>query len=356
MANSVFVKRYRRKKDIRRLEKIIRRHPDKVTVKKTLMVLMSIRGAKVSEIKNRTGCSPKYVRQIIHEFNQKGFSSLWHVYGGGRKPIFSEAQREEIAQLALLPPRALKIPVNRWTLSLLAEEAVKRKMVKSISYETVRQILMEFDVRLRRTKTWKETKDPQAEAKWRRIKRLYRNCPAEAHVISFDPFGPMEIRPIHGLNYCQGAHVKRLPATYRRTQGVRHFLAFLDVHTGEMWGIIVKKKNWRTILQAFKKLRDRYPESDRLYVILDNAGSHKKREVTQWTKRSNVRLVYTATNASWMNRIESHFNDFWDKVMRGEYPKDHAQLRRRIHQYLRWRNDRKETTYTGKISKRKRVA
>lgn len=170
---SVFVKNYRRKKDKTRLRKIIQRHGDKVTVRRAQVLLQSIEGNTVQEIKHNLAMSARHVRQIIHAFNEEGFESLWHIYKGGRKPKFTEQQREDIAQIALLPPRSLKIPVNRWTLSLLVEQAKEQRIVESISIETVRQILMELDVRLRRTKTWKETNDPHAAAKWRRIKRLY---------------------------------------------------------------------------------------------------------------------------------------------------------------------------------------
>lgn len=188
------------------------------------------------------------------------------------------------------------------------------------------------------------------------IKRLYRKCPEGSHVISFDPFGPMEIRPVPGRNYCHTKHVKRLPATYSRKQGVRHVLAFLDVHTNEMWGIIVKQKNWKTILAAFRRLRRKYPVRDRIYIILDNASSHKKKEVKDWAHKNKVSLVYTATSASWMNRIECYFDDFRDKVVRGEYPKSHAQLRSRVHSYFRWRNGRWANVHTLEMHKVMNVA
>jgi transposase len=41
---------------------------------------------------------------------------------------------------------------------------------------------------------------------------------------------------------------------------------------------------------------------------LDNASSHGKVEVVRWARANNVTLVYTPTNASWLNPIESIFS------------------------------------------------
>mgnify|MGYP005857140311 CR=1 FL=1 len=340
MSCRVFVNCNRPNETITRLEQIIQRNTDKVTVKRAQIVRASLRGKTVPEISEIIGCSQRTARETIHMFNKFGFKSLRHVYRGGPKTKISKSQREMIVKLALEPPRAHGVPVNRWTLKLLAEYAVKKRIVPSISHETVRQILRQNDVRIRRTKTWKESNDPNRDAKWRRIKRLYRRCPKGGRVISFDPFGPIEIRPTHGRHFAQRGRVKRLPATYKRLLGVRHFMGWLDVHNSMMWGMMAKVKNWKTVLKTFKQIRARYPQEERIYIILDNASSHKKEEVKLWCKDNNVVLVFTATNASWMNKIECHFYDLREKVIKGEYPKNHRELSCRIFSYLRWRNAR----------------
>jgi hypothetical protein len=46
--------------------------------------------------------------------------------------------------------------------------------------------------------------------------------------VSFDEFGPLEIRPQPGQGWYHSDHPKRLPATYTRPHGVQHWLAFYD--------------------------------------------------------------------------------------------------------------------------------
>lgn len=270
---------------------------------------------------------------------------------------FQEPVREKIVQLAQSPPRSVNLPVNRWTLHLLAEYAAECGIVSStISHETVRQILREGEIRIRRTKTWKETKDPDWKAKWKRIRRLYRRCPDQAHVVCFDPFGPLEIRPHQGRVWAHRRHVPRLPATYRRPHGVRYFLAWLDVHQDQMAGILCSSKHAFTIQDAFQQIRASYPHQDRIYIIQDNATNQKTKEIQAWTKANNITLVFTATNASWMNRIECHFEPLREHAIRGSYPENHMILACRIFNYLRWRNAKKRQQQKARLHHGKKVA
>ena len=43
------------------------------------------------------------------------------------------------------------------------------------------------------------------------------------------------------------------PATYRRSQGIRHRLAFYDVPADELWGYVRKRKRSREVLKRQSK-------------------------------------------------------------------------------------------------------
>lgn len=340
MKTTVFVIGCRRKKDKARLEKIIRCHKDPVTVRRALVVRSSIEGLSVPQISRNTGLSHKTVRGIIHQFNREGFASLWHYKGGGRPRRFTEAQKEEIVELSQLKPRDFGLPVNRWTLSLLAEKAQRLGIVETISHEWVRQILRRNGISIKRTKTWKEPKDPQCWKKWKRIKRLYRRCPKNAAVICFDEMGPFSIRPVHGRSYAPTGKPDRLPADYHRDKGISYLLACYDVHRNWLSGILVRRRTKHAIFSFLKSIRSSYPAHMTLYIVLDNLNLHKAKEIAQWARRSKVVLVYTAVNASWMNRIESQFAAIKENVIANSYYESHKELWRAIRKYLTWRNRR----------------
>src|SRR3990172_6810130 len=140
-----------------------------------------------------------------------------------------------------------------------------------------------------------------------RILKLYDRKPPDGHVVCFDEFGPMELRPIHGHAWARRGHPQRLRATYHRTAGVEQFLAFYDVHADILEGVVHKRKTSPDILQAWKRCRQCYPKRDRIYLILDNLSAHKHHDLKRYARDNRITLVPTPTYASWLNGIESHF-------------------------------------------------
>jgi len=109
-----------------------------------------------------------------------------------------------------------------------------------ISHETIRRILQENGIKYRRTKTWKESNDPNFEIKKNKIVELYRSPPKDGRVLCLDEFGPLEIRPQLGENWALKPDL--VPATYTRDKGVRHLIAFLDLTSNRLYGHIKKRK------------------------------------------------------------------------------------------------------------------
>ena len=230
------------------------------------------------------------------------------------------------------------LPVNRWTLSLLAQKAVELGIVDKISHEWVRQILKAKRISLKRTKTWKETKDPQCVPKWKRIKRLYERCPKNAVVICFDEMGPFSLRPVHGKSYTPSRKPDRLPANYRRTRGISYLLAYYDVHGDYLWGKLVRRRAKKAVFSFRKLVRSRYPKDVKLHLIMDDLNLHKTEEMARWARQNNVELVWPGVNASWMSRIEAHSAPLKERVVANSYYQSQEDLSQAITEYISWRN------------------
>lgn len=157
-------------------------------------------------------------------------------------------------------------------------------------------------------------------------------------MVCLDEFGPLELVPRIGMGYFPEKRPRRLPATYRRLQGVRHLLAVYDVHGNALWGRTYRRKRHQEVLAFLRLLRRRYPRRVRLYMVLDNASAHRHWKVSLWARANNVRLVFTPTNASWLNRIECHFTPLKKFALDGAFFPDHRAQCRSIHRYIRERN------------------
>jgi hypothetical protein len=169
---------------------------------------------------------------------------------------------------------------------------------------------------------------------------LRKKVPAKSHLLAFDQLGPIELRPIHGRTWAQKSHPDRLPATYTRPHGTRQWLAFLDIKKDKLWGYFNPRKRWQEVLRAFKWMRSRYPVKERLYVILDNFSPHLRPEIRRWARKNNVSLVFTPTNASWMNPIECEFTEPKDYVLTNSYYKSHHEMQQAWNDFLKYRNKR----------------
>jgi transposase len=99
-----------------------------------------------------------------------------------------------------------------------------------------------------------------------------------------------------------------------------------------------RKKHASVVLDFLKAIRRRYRKAKRIYLVMDNLSTHKTPDILQWCRRHQVSPVFTATNASWMNRVECHLTAAHYFVIKNSDPDDHRAVGLRMQEYLRWRN------------------
>jgi transposase len=319
-----------------RLVKITRTTRDRVRLRRAGIVVASFQGRSASEAAAMFAASPQYVREVIHAFNTRGFAALDPKWSGGRPARFGPVVRELICRIAKTPPARLGRPFTTWSLSKLTEFLAAQHRVV-ISAESVRQILRRAGISWQATKTWKASKDPDFAAKMARILDLYDNPPADGRIVCVDEFGPLNLQPRPGRGWFPIKHANRLRATFNRTGGVRHMFAALDLSSGQMFYRFRDRKRWQEFGGFLRQLRARFP-AGRLYVICDNFSPHKKSQVADWCADNNVELVFTPSNASWLNWIESEFTALRYFTLDGsDYP-SHTAQEHAIAGYIRWRN------------------
>ena len=148
------------------LKRILRRSGDSFKVKRAQVILASAQRMRVPEISKSSGFSSDYASYVIHGFNERGFEVLKSKYENcGSNPKFSNEQRQTIINIALSKPTDLGLPFTEWSLPKLKEYVIENTDIDYISHETVRRILQESGIKYRRTKTWKESNDPDFELK-----------------------------------------------------------------------------------------------------------------------------------------------------------------------------------------------
>lgn len=329
----------------RKLQRMKRQRANQVNARHARIVLLSRGGLPNRAIAIQADCTPQWVRRVLHRFNADGLPGItWYPFFQRRDTPrrFVADVRAQIADVALSSPKSL-IGMNQWSLPKLRAYLIQQRIVPRISVEWLRQLLHRWKIRLRRTKTWKESTDPLFRQKYQALRRLYQRRPAGGRRLSVDEFGPLNLQPRHGhCLACQGRQpVQRLRATYNRKGGVRHFLAFYDLETDRLYGRFTTCKNWVQFLAFLKWVRSRYPRTQKLHIVLDNYGPHTKWEVQRWAAQHNIKFYWTPTNASWLNRIESHFTALKKFALASSDHRSHAEQQQAIESYLCWRNRRR---------------
>ncbi|MGO8870752.1 MAG: IS630 family transposase [Acidimicrobiales bacterium] len=363
-----------------KLLSIIRRGSGSVVRwRRAQIVLWSAQGMDVQQIATIAFTSEDRVRQVLHNFNEDGFDSLVPKYAGGRPPTFTLPERREIKKIALSRPQDHNLPFSAWSLSKLAEFLVAEGVVDDISHEGLRVLLREEGVSFQVIKTWKQSNDPDFEAKKNRVLHLYDIADGKAKpgrkdptfVLCMDEFGPLNLLPRPGKQWAPMAvkgettrdgspRRRRRRATFNRNDGVRHLMAAYDLNRDKLYGHVKVKKDRTTFLEFCRYLRTLYPPDVRIAIVMDNFSPHLSTRVDtrvgDWAKANNVELAYVPTNASWLNRIEAQFQALRYFTLDGTDHRSHAEQNSMIRRYIIWRNRNAHDKTLRELVKRANVA
>jgi transposase len=335
----------------RRLQQIVRRGKHgSVRVRRALIIMASASGTPVAAIARLVAADEDTVRDVIHAFNDRGLSALDPQWAGGRPRLISKDDVEVIVATATTRPKTLGLPFTRWSVRKLTAylsgayqvvepgrglQRVPARRVR-IGRERLRQVLHDRDITFQRTRTWKESTDPDFDAKLDRIEHVSTTFPDRC--FAFDQFGPLSIRPHHGSGWARSGRPDRLPATYRRTHGIRYFHGCYSLGDDQLWGVVRARKGGDHTLAALKTIRAARPDGAPIYVILDNLSANTTPAIKKWAGAHNVELCLTPTYSSWSNPIEAQYGPLRTFTMANSNYPNHTVLTRDLQAHLRWRN------------------
>lgn len=321
-----------------KLQRIVRRgSTSTVRFRRAMMVSASAGGNTVPVIANLVQADEDTVRDVIHRFNEIGLACLDPRWAGGRPRLLSDDDEKFVIQTAITRPTKLGRPFTRWSIRKLADH-LRRNASRPIRIgrEALRCLLARRGVTFQRTKTWKESSDPDFDAKLERIEYALTERPDRT--FAFDEFGPLGIRPTAGSYWAKEGRPDRVPATFHRTHGVTYFHACYSVGDDTLWGVNRRHRGTVSSLAALRSIRAARPDGAPIYVILDNLSAHKGSKIRRWARQNKVELCFTPTNASWANPIEAHFWPLRQFTLAHSHHPNHTVQTRELRRYLRWRN------------------
>ena len=119
------------------------------TVLRALALWHLHEGKAVSAVAATVRLTPKAVREIGRRYEDSGLEqALYDKQRPGAAALLEDSQRQRIIAMVCSDPPEGRA---RWTVRLVAEEAVKRRLVPRVGRETIRVLLLHHDL-----KPWRE--------------------------------------------------------------------------------------------------------------------------------------------------------------------------------------------------------
>ena len=134
------------KKGRQQVAEMLRKGRESARVLRRTSILRQLdQGQKITQVAATLGVVRKTVRAIARRYQQEGLESALHEKPRpGKARALDVNQSQRIIAMVCGPPPAGQA---RWSVRLIAEEAVKRKLASKVGRETIRILLESHDLR-----------------------------------------------------------------------------------------------------------------------------------------------------------------------------------------------------------------
>lgn len=269
-----------------------------------------------SHIGREVGCS----RQTVIVWRRKWWEegTMHNSPRPGAPWYFSPLVRTQIVALACTPPTEHGKPWQRWSGEKLAQVAVEKEMVSSISPSTIRRWLQQDKIKPWRYHSWQKSTDPQFVEKATPVLELYEKAQDLATqgevVCTMDEKTSIQARQrVSETKPAISGYPMQVADRYRRMGALQLFCA-LVVATGMTFPRCRGGKcfsDFKAFLLEF--LASALCQGIKvLHLILDNGTTHAPKRLGEWLASLElsfeVRIYWLPKHASWLDQVEIIFS------------------------------------------------
>lgn len=311
----------------------------------------------------------------------------------GRSGKFTPYQIVSIISLACESPGSCGRPINKWTQREIADEAVKRGIVPSISPSHIGHILRSVNLRPDRNKGWCFTTEKDDELFQAQVQAVCDTYLAARENYDQEGVHTVSVDESTGIQ----ANEKRAPSLppnpdhvgKEETQYTRHgsvcLIAAWHVVLGQVIHHIVQQTRNNDDFTDFIRSMLMFDPNGKWVIILDNLNIHSSEplvrliamlegidEATLGNKKKRqgilgsvesrkeflsdpshrIRFVYTPKHSSWLNQIEVVFGIVKKRALLGASFKSKDDLILRLNDFIEYFNQTfakpMNWTYTGR--------
>ena len=344
------------------LESILRQATSEARVYvRARILLLKHKGYTSERIAYKLDISLSSVKLCLKKFSDGGVdAALNDRKGRGRKREISDSDITWVIDKACEKPVDHGYSAELWYPSSftrfihsVAEQEGHPRMA-DVSESALRIILKNARLRPFKVTYYCEKRDPDFKAKMHDVLVIYKQISMQ-----FDEEGnlmPFEGIPTHTLSYDEKPGIQAIGAaaedrppvpdtekysTFQRDYeyvrfGTVSLLAGIDLLTGEAIPYISETHKSSDFVYFLKKLDQKYPEGDKIRLILDNHSAHTSKETQEYLNGvpGRFEFVFTPTHGSWLNMVEGFFSKLTKQMLTGIRVSGKEELVERIYQYF----------------------
>ncbi len=255
---------------------------------------------------------PKTVTNVANTFQDSGFdSALFDDERSGRPIDFDDRERSRIVAMVCGDPPDGRY---RWTLDLIADEALKRELVQSsISREQVRIILKEHDLKPWQEKMWCIGElDAEYIEKMEDVLDVYERPYDEKYpVVCVDEKPvPLVSDTRERIQAKDSGDVLKIDYEYERNGSVNVFCG-VEPKVGRYFNTVTEKRCGSDFAQFLDLIEKKYTHAEKIVLVLDNLSTHKEKHLIEYFGEdygkklwSRFEVHYTPKHGSWLNQAE----------------------------------------------------
>jgi transposase len=280
-------------------------------IKRAQILLAADNGSTEEEIARNVVVGTSTVYRTKQRFVEQGLErALSEAPRAGAERKLDVSDESLLVAVACSKPPAGRA---RWTMQLLADEMVRLTMHESISDETIRRRMNEFEIKPWQEKMWCIPKvDAEFVARMEDVLALYAEPPDERRpVVCFDETPRQLIGEERIPIPAEPGKRARYDYEYVRN-GTANVFMFVDVNRPWRHAKVTDQRTGADFAECMRDLVDEhYPEADRIRVVLDNLSTHSQAALYERFEPAEARRIlsrlefhFTPKHASWLNMVE----------------------------------------------------
>jgi transposase len=346
-------------KDKRELRRLLSGGVRQVRVVLRAVALLQLaKGMSAPRIAGMVPLTAQAIRKIGHRYCEGGLErALYEKQRPGAEALLEDSQKQRIiAMVCSDPPEGFA----RWTVRLVAEEAIKRRLVPRVGRETIRILLLSHDLTSRGgKKMWCVGElNEDYMAKMEDVLEVYeRSYDADEPVVCLDEKPVTLHADVRPASPAKPGREARQDNEYER-RGTANVFCAVEPKAGRHFTFATPDRSGFEFAKVAFELALCYPAARTIHLIMDNLNIHRRKSLTDllgheigsevWDRFT---VHYTPTHGNWLNQAEIEIGMFSRQCLGSRRIPDLATMQRETRAWNH-RTNRARTRINGQFDRR----